>query len=549
MGEMKKTNDSCVLYGVPKVHFAREVDGQMQNSPFPMCLQAVLNYMGQHISYTEIMAYSGAAFRQRWDSNGWNIAAIDIRFTYERHLEAFERAFHGVGRKVIISENPDMPKEVTKGEAIELIKSELDCGRPVIALGVVGPPEACVITGYRNNGETLLGWSLFQDFWGGCEIDESGYFIKENWWEETEAIMSIGEEIGNRTTDRDVLENALMLMTTDEMPTYGANDIFYGGQTAYEAWASALEDEFLPGFEEYGDCQNDAEKMLGEDRRYAAMYMNLLGSQYPNYASELNKCSQFLMAAADCTAPMRDNRENPQKIATLVRQAAKHEKDACDVLTEIIGKMYDLQNTNKPDLLSFGNYTWRVLDVEADKVLVIAENVIEKRAFHNKQESVTWENSQIRKYLNGTFYNKFSPAEQSRIIETRIPNPDNPWYGIKNYDDTLDKIFLLSYEELVKYFGDSGDLKNRKGISECGIGLKYGDAICDKYNEARKAFTLKGHNAFWWLRSPGGPRDHTEHDHVTAGSVDKVIWLCGDDICRQDGGVRPALWLSRRDKK
>ena len=177
MGEMKKTTDSCILYGVPKVYYGREVDGHNQRTPFPMCLQAVLNYMGQNIDYTYLMAATGAAFRQRWDANGWNYAAVDIRFTYDRPLEPFERGYIGAGRKFNIHVKSDNIKAIDKEAALALIKSELDCGRPLIGLGVVGPPEACVITGYKNNGETLLGWSLFQHdphFGGNVEFDETG---------------------------------------------------------------------------------------------------------------------------------------------------------------------------------------------------------------------------------------------------------------------------------------------------------------------------------------------------------------------------------------
>ena len=345
MSEMKKTVDSCVLYGVPKVHWGRNVDGEEQNSPFPMCLQAVLNYMGQTISYTEVMAYSGAAFRQRWDSSGWNVAAVDIRFTYDHHLRPFELAFKGAGRDFMISENSERIKSINKKDATALIKSELDCGRPVIALGVVGPPEACIVTGYRNNGETLLGWSLFQDFWGDCEIDESGYFIKDNWWMATETIMSIGEEIGHQTSDKEVLENGLMLMTCEQMPTYGGNDIFYGGQKTYETWAQAIEKENLNS-EEASWGQSDQEKMLGKDRIYAASYMNLMAERYPHLAKEFTQCARLLKKAADCAEPMRELREANdltqevcKQIATLIRQAAKDEKDACVVLKEIIKKL------------------------------------------------------------------------------------------------------------------------------------------------------------------------------------------------------------------
>ena len=200
-------------------------------------------------------------------------------------------------------------------------------------------------------------------------------------------------------------------------------------------------------------------------------------------------------------------------------------------------------DVNIGDRIQFGNFEWRVLDVHETNALIITEHVIEQRAFHSSMEIITWERSDIRKYLNGTFYNTFSLTEQEKILETKLTDRDNPWYNTKYGNDTEDYIFLLSYDEVVKYFGDSGDLKNRKGVDE-GIGLPYGDAISDEYNKARHVFDLSGFDAWWWLRSPGGPRDHTERDHVTAGSVGNVIFLCGDDICRDDGGVRPALWLS-----
>jgi transcriptional regulator with XRE-family HTH domain len=199
------------------------------------------------------------------------------------------------------------------------------------------------------------------------------------------------------------------------------------------------------------------------------------------------------------------------------------------------------------DIIDFGEYKWRVLDVRGDKALIVTENVIEERAFHNDNDTknkVTWEQSDMRMYLNGEFYNRFSASEQVRIVEINVVNLDNPWYGKNQYNDTLDKIFLLSYEEVVRYFGDSGALENRKGVEYDVMGLEYGDAIHDEYDKARSVLNLAGFNAWWWLRSPGGPRDHTDHDHATAGSVDNIIWLCGDDVCKIDGGVRPAMWVT-----
>ena len=55
MSNLSKTSDGCVLYGVPKIYYGRQVEGDTQITPFPMCLQSVLNYMGQNIHYSYLM--------------------------------------------------------------------------------------------------------------------------------------------------------------------------------------------------------------------------------------------------------------------------------------------------------------------------------------------------------------------------------------------------------------------------------------------------------------------------------------------------------------
>lgn len=65
----------------------------------------------------------------------------------------------------------------------------------------------------------------------------------------------------------------------------------------------------------------------------------------------------------------------------------------------------------------------------------------------------TWENSNIRKYLNGSFLNKaFTKEEQARIRTAEIETGDNPIYGTEGGNTTTDRIFLLSIEESEKYF-------------------------------------------------------------------------------------------------
>jgi hypothetical protein len=181
-------------------------------------------------------------------------------------------------------------------------------------------------------------------------------------------------------------------------------------------------------------------------------------------------------------------------------------------------------------IISFGGYDWRVLDVQKDRALIISDNLLEKRAFNNQNTSATWETCDLRRYLNGEFYDQFSAEAKTRIMETRIQNNPNPWFDIKGGKETNDRIFLLNIEEVVQYFGDSGQLRN-----------KYQDNkywIEDQYNSSRIAKYADGKASWWWLRSPG--RNNNRAIYILDfGFID----ISGGFYNRDDGGVRPALWL------
>ena len=57
--------------------------------------------------------------------------------------------------------------------------------------------------------------------------------------------------------------------------------------------------------------------------------------------------------------------------------------------------------------ISFGGYNWRVLDIHNNRALIITEDIIEQRAYHDVYRDITWADCALRKYLNGEFYNKF----------------------------------------------------------------------------------------------------------------------------------------------
>lgn len=197
-------------------------------------------------------------------------------------------------------------------------------------------------------------------------------------------------------------------------------------------------------------------------------------------------------------------------------------------------------------VVTFGGYLWRILDLQRGAALMITEHIIEQHSYHNCAGDVTWADCSLRKYLNGEFYNKFTPAEQLRIVLVLNNNPDNPWYGSRGGEDTQDFIFLLSIEEAVcRYFGDS-----RQNLENRSAKQRYWFQKKDENNDRRKS-TLDGHGWWWWLRSPG--RDNRRAVYIHG---DGNVGIQGNGTFRYNsihihpstgdnkGGVRPALWLS-----
>jgi len=202
------------------------------------------------------------------------------------------------------------------------------------------------------------------------------------------------------------------------------------------------------------------------------------------------------------------------------------------------------------DVVSFGGIDWLVLDIKGGKALILSDRVIAERPFHyNSFVETSWSDSNLRAWLNGEFLQSFD--ERAQIVLTNNTTPDNPWFGTCSGADTEDYVFLLSIEEVVRYFGDSGQLENRPKTE---WGSYYG-WIDDCYNLARAAYDLAGVEISWWLRTLGEDNQHIvlvgghgeisdmEDEHngfifVHGGNVDY-----GADMILRGLGVRPAMWV------
>ncbi|GHU24364.1 hypothetical protein FACS1894172_13370 [Spirochaetia bacterium] len=191
-------------------------------------------------------------------------------------------------------------------------------------------------------------------------------------------------------------------------------------------------------------------------------------------------------------------------------------------------------------IIHFGEYDWRILDVQGNNILIITVDIVEKHAYHNMYECITWAESDLWKYLNSEFYRRFTAEQQSRIVAVNNHNLPNQWYGTDGGKETTDKIFLLSLEEADRYFGNSGDYQNkrrkkyRNGTYSVDSNGYY---FSNEYDNDRIA-SYGTSNHCWWLRSPG------IRVHAASTESSGLVSVRGSRIDNIRGGVRPALWLS-----
>ena len=267
----------------------------------------------------------------------------------------------------------------------------------------------------------------------------------------------------------------------------------------------------------------------------------------------------------DETVDVMEQEVPAQNETVLPQETEEDEAAADDEAEEVIPVRHRTDLAQVGDIIEFGDYSWIVLDVYGDDALLLSEYVLlmhevfiplrpqfrdaeifEDMAdgfwaigvFNEFHVPTNWERSSLRRYLNNEFLSRFDPVDRTRIRETHVPAHDNPWYidgGIHELfgdagDDTIDRIFLLSIQEVVHYFGDSGQLENRPERVRW---------IYDEFNEARIGKNEDGEPMWWWTRSPGRYR------RLIAGVCALgSIYLGGMSVQSCGGGVRPALWLS-----
>jgi RNA polymerase sigma factor (sigma-70 family) len=360
-----------VLEGVPRVSFAlhksEKVDGLgrcPECFPFPSCLRSCLEFMGENYghkvveqhgskwrldrAYTYLVGVTGIAFKMTW-KEGWYLGNPGLSCLTDDLGQPYGRAFEAIGYGHELLHKEDSTEPEFRKCIVESIR---DRRRPVIARGVVGPPEECMIVGFDRSGEVLIGWSYFQtapEFSQGVEFEPSGYFRKNGWFADTESILLIRDKVEKPPVEE--IYNKALRWALKVSRTAEVRGDFHSGHAAYSAWAEALgRDEDLTrdnmsALRVNYHVHEDAVGTTAEGRWYGAQFLRQMAEDMPQLGKNLLEAAKCYEAEHDLMwkiwsftgGPERSDKgalkladpETRASIIPIIREARRLDEEAC----------------------------------------------------------------------------------------------------------------------------------------------------------------------------------------------------------------------------
>ncbi|MCR5662408.1 MAG: DUF6273 domain-containing protein [bacterium] len=131
---------------------------------------------------------------------------------------------------------------------------------------------------------------------------------------------------------------------------------------------------------------------------------------------------------------------------------------------------------------------WIVIDKSRDNILVVSKYCLDCKKYETEYRNVTWETCSLRKWLNEEFLNEAFSKEEQDMIQNAIVTADaNPQYSAPAGNNTIDKVFCLSIDEVCKYFTTDDARKCHPTAY----------AVIHNASESSDGY------CYFWLRTPG----------------------------------------------
>ncbi|HML48052.1 MAG TPA: hypothetical protein PKE04_15025, partial [Clostridia bacterium] len=239
---------------VRRVGFGHHMPGDTrapESFAFPACLTSLMESLGEDVGWETIRAHnrewtqrlvnkeylvaSGMAFGLLWHPENCP-SAMDLTQVNPDHNETLRRAFDWAGYDCEVIGKTDENKRAL----FDRIVQSIDAGKPVLAFGIVGPPECAIVCGYDRPKDTLIGWSHFQSH-DPADCEDNGMFAARNWYDNLWKIVLCGGKKARSGDLGDLIRHGVQIMHATEIDGYRA------GSAAYDAWIAYVGDAAYDG--------------------------------------------------------------------------------------------------------------------------------------------------------------------------------------------------------------------------------------------------------------------------------------------------------------
>jgi transcriptional regulator with XRE-family HTH domain len=305
-------------------------------------LTVALRSMGETMSYVKVMGVSGACWRIAFSSPNWDYSSVDALVVYDYA----EPGYNAFGYSPQFAEGVEKKyRAIERAKIVDSIKQ----GQPVLGINLRIAHEWGVISGYEENGNTLLCRTYYDDqVINSPDFDnkpgtEEKYLYVDNW----PFIITYFGQKGIVPTDHLSLLNSLKVMV-ESMNARGDRG-YSVGYDAYRTWQKDLRDDewFENADDEHFvrrlDVNHFCYLSLVDARQAAFRYLqssidlveNKLIKTMPGIYEEIgNKLANLLPDLPGLDTNVRTDTVNPKKMRKAWTPELRHKQ--ADLFDEIL---------------------------------------------------------------------------------------------------------------------------------------------------------------------------------------------------------------------
>ena len=190
-------------------------------------------------------------------------------------------------------------------------------------------------------------------------------------------------------------------------------------------------------------------------------------------------------------------------------------------------------------VFNWQNYDWRVLKIEGNEALVISENVLDSTFDANSWNNGVAFNTSGEKnnYNNSSVQQKIEEFE-AKLTSNAISSTRNITVGTKDseyvFNENDDGVFILSYQEVKKYFPTDSQRIGYNGVSPMIYWTRSGDRI----KTAENCESIKDSNGNEIDRKCTGEKINNDNAMFVSYNGELISADASTEV-----GIRPALWL------